>query len=1280
MKNYPKPLYLLLIWALFQIGTIPVSGEDNPSYFSRHYVVVVDETPDFQTAQGLDDLKTAIKHLFKGDKDFSMLDPVPNPPKDLVFDPRTDQISLFVFGLPGTQFKDGPYRNIVNQRQQGASAKELYDLVNSNLIHKRKNFHESGKSLDDFLNGPFDSLFDCSDPIYKEFRMKSGVTLSYYVYPAILNFLDNSIPAEEYYLIIVSNFNSGVSGAMSTQDYRRLEDLVGRNNAQEIKNFYSDLDQQFSRNKRLEMVAGSNRLAAFCSKIGVQSVGGAMARVSSSISFNQLEHKGKEYEMGAAEVTFSKDESLVVNRIEQILTDSKTGTEYKYTLAEGDAVASLYNGSDFKFRFPKRTVQLDRYEVNDKLKVEYILYTSAVDSNTGELIPIVYRTDQDFQFTESDLVRKDPYQTAKRIALGTVLGLLLLSGLYWLYLKRGWSRKAELSFRIIPISNTRFMEVRDRKVINYDCWYYRPNLQFRIISVEGNLDLEKKKFAKRYDYSLSYLVTDEDNIDEFTFRPNGNEPNGDPMRCKKRYKLHLNDDKSFKFSIVAYVDDNQVPDFTKENILEMKVAVTAKVSRKSRNKTISEDAAQYEEKYSFIVKPAIDRPNLWMAFDPGTTGSCVAYAFGGNQNDRDNIRLAQNLEGHTEGEDTETVIYPSAIQIQKLSEFFRQPTTPELIESMEEGFEKDYFFGNTARQRFKDGENCFQSIKKLLGYTTPQLVTGNGRSKEIEGRDLAHLLVKGLYGKVTDYILNRENRNDIRDAFLDENGNFCPSRAIVAVPNNYTMVKIQEMVDTVKRLKIFKEVHYLYESEGVFMTYLRYNWAQIPHMTDKLFVVYDMGGATINATAFIIKDVELERVTGNIRRFAVETVSKIGYTVGGDDIDFALLKMIYGMPSVKKAFEDRGVDAADHMNKHKYQLIDFIGKFKLDYIDHVNGREKEGNTAIDFDTFRTNVSALFGNKKVGGILIDTEDDLLKQEDLDYIELQKQSHPVMDAFVFSKVRDAVSELLTGLPESVRTLSEIELIMSGRSILYPGIQHHVLNTVRSKGFKCDGPWKGFNNPDGSINDELVKTAVASGACWYALFSNNIIMKHDLVTSTFGYIDYINAEQRFVPLIDKNAPFDINGKCSNGRLKRYPYWEGVDVTIPTLRFVQMLGSNFDEIYHDGEIRIPHKINILDIVQNSTLTLPVSDIEIQIDDQNNFTYSVKMRDMENQPITQKNNPDSRLKRGALVRTEIGDENSEAYIYAALTANVIRRTVASNREEVEPATTINTPAKKNRF
>ena len=74
--------------------------------------------------------------------------------------------------------------------------------------------------------------------------------------------------------------------------------------------------------------------------------------------------------------------------------------------------------------------------------------------------------------------------------------------------------------------------------------------------------------------------------------------------------------------------------------------------------------------------------------------------------------------------------------------------------------------------------------------------------------------------------------------------------------------------------------------------------------------------------------------------------------------------------------------------------------------------------------------------------------------------------------------------------------------------------------------------------------------------ALFSKFITMRHDIVTSTFGYLDIINDRTRFVPLIERNSQFDENGTCRPDR-KLKPS-EGLSY----VEFLQLFGSNYDEI----------------------------------------------------------------------------------------------------------------------
>ena len=312
--------------------------------------------------------------------------------------------------------------------------------------------------------------------------------------------------------------------------------------------------------------------------------------------------------------------------------------------------------------------------------------------------------------------------------------------------------------------------------------------------------------------------------------------------------------------------------------------------------------------------------SLWMAFDSGTSGSCVAYGLGGTPDRTDTIHMAQNLYQSIDGNWHKTCIFPSKIRITDDSAIF----DGEMVEDAKEykNGKGDFFFGNEAEMF--EGANSFQSIKKLLGYTNMQEIIAKGKRRAISGGDLAHLLIKGLCNHFEEYIISNEEpgADIVRNLFYGgdykkENACFEPSRAIVAVPNNYTMVKIQAMVDSVKRTKLFKEVHYIYESEGVLMTYLQRNWASLSSIANKLIVVFDMGGATINATAFRL-NVTTGTNQGHIytRNVEVRTVSKIGFCVGGDDIDFALIKLLLSAPGIKDKIAEKGSEK-EFMRKHK---------------------------------------------------------------------------------------------------------------------------------------------------------------------------------------------------------------------------------------------------------------------------------------------------------------------------------------------------------------------------
>ena len=234
---------------------------------------------------------------------------------------------------------------------------------------------------------------------------------------------------------------------------------------------------------------------------------------------------------------------------------------------------------------------------------------------------------------------------------------------------------------------------------------------------------------------------------------------------------------------------------------------------------------------------------------------------------------------------------------------------------------------------------------------------------------------------------------------------------------------------------------------------------------------------------------------------------------------------------------------------------------------------------------------------------------------------------MKYYVFDKVKDAVMELMNNTILN----SDIELIFSGRSTLYPGIEKAVLEEIRNTKYNCscDDRWHGFDKTGTTVLDaDKVKTAVVEGACWYALWSGRINMKHDLVTSTFGYIDMVNDQATFIPVVKKNMSFAQNGK-------KKVIVEVKDPELKNVKFIQMLGTNYSDIIEND---IKHKKNPLVEVTANDINGVLEKVQIEVDDKNNFAY--KLTIAGHAPLTG---------HYEAADTDILDENSEAYAFAAV-------------------------------
>ena len=1254
--NFLRRIQILVVFLMFLPFSCLADG-----YYYRHYHIVVDQTPDIQSSI----MDKAISELLKELKaEFD------DPGGKLYFDPATDEMSLYVFGLSGCGSGDfidrrTAYGNICYQSRLGSKKDVVYDLFVKSFIQPRANFSTSGLTADEFFNKKVGSLFFTRDALAKEISQKSCITLSKYVYPTILEHIsDNKVkPSVDDILIVITNYQSGAYDLGTSEDVVLLGRLLDGDRFNGPNSIFTYFNTRFNqleepfyrvqcfrkefRNSNAEVktshpVIDANRLA-------LKSLEGVKPHMTSNLSVKQTKYKSSVFVLDDVEISFNHDDDLIVENV--ILTVScDNEVLYEEQIANHQR---YYSESEKKFKFPVREIDLGKsFNEEDNIKFDYTFYTM-VDLGQSTAMSKVFAVTRDFEFAGEHIVSLSEDRTTIIISIVVALLILLIAFVISRAIWQSRGRNCKISANIIvnPVSNERFLRVKNNRVTNLDCWYWDNRSLERNIAVYIDLSILHPSFSKQYEYKVEAQVQDMDANFDFTFKPS-------PVhRAETGVAYQVNDwvpvdivNNRAVFNIVAYFDaqnaQGNTPNFDQDNILKMRVSVRVKrimPNNEEHNMILQNGTNVVFEDYSFIVRPQLKNSNLWVAFDPGTSGSCIAYGVAGSPTDTNDLFVAENTAETLRGTNIYSHIFPSLIRINRDS---KRLANDRPVEELVDGI--DFHFGNRASILWGNF-NCFQSIKKLLGYSNGQkiIIRDGVRDciKEISGKDLAYLIVKGLCNNFDKYLYNNPNVDKVaRAQFVDENDNerhLAVERAIVAVPNSYTLDKIQDMVDSVDRTNRFKEVHYIYESEAVFMTYLRENWQRIGALQhDRIFIVYDMGGATINITAFKLK-VDLDN-QNNVVRVYVATISKIGYTIGGDDIDYALIQTIYGLPTVQQALSEKltlsGTETFEdavlkHQQTYKEKLLTFVRNVKLEIIDRKLGRDVK--IIQDPETFYGHITNLFSECDVK----------LEEYSLEvgtYLSVEEsRTENVMHKYVLSQVGDAINELLMTLPANES--KNLELIFSGRSVLYPRVKHTVRTMINNHKYVVN-EWDGLK-VNGIEDSELVKTAVAKGACWFGMYNSQIRLDHSILTTTLGYIDSRNAKETFVPLLTSGTHFE-GGKLVSEAVRP------IFANLKDVRFVQMMGADHDNIWHNN---LSHKFSLIDRVRQNQLTAAINTISMHANDCGEVGYDIRL--MTQQSIQENLNDAMRL--------DITDDNSPAYIFATTNANVESKANGDNQVEL---------------
>ncbi len=576
--------------------------------------------------------------------------------------------------------------------------------------------------------------------------------------------------------------------------------------------------------------------------------------------------------------------------------------------------------------------------------------------------------------------------------------------------------------------------------------------------------------------------------------------------------------------------------------------------------------------YEFYLGP--DLGDTWVSFDPGTTGSCLAAGSPVS----DGIVMEQKR-----GEDR---VIPSVIT-------FNTKQTPSAIEKMSDLYPL-YNYGANAAAQMNLGQNrTFQSIKKLLGYTDEKVVTfANSKTIALSGKKLSTLLVHGIMQDFKSYLEDTPGNRFL----LAPSGEFNPLRAVVAVPNNYTPSKIDDMLGCIRNLNQFEEIRYVTEAEAVLCYYLSEHNRLHPKggaLSDETILIFDMGGSTINTT---VADVYREKHSD---RYKIEIDSKIGYSIGGDTIDYCLAKTIFSFENIfpqLKGFNPFNDDLTD--SKAKRELLKQVHSVVFDMKKDIVRRYYDEPLIIKNPKAAKVPSlsiseAFFDNSKVerDWTVLLTKSDLERViyrlcgqetavlDDSPLYELFKSDHSgkyplfrneYFQKYVYGPINDAVNDVI-GLSEGRGSYIDT-LIFSGRSCLFPLIKESVRNVTDQ-----------IQHTKDRAKDTIVlkgnelKTAVARGSCWYGVHKEAVEFSSPRLNSNYGVKRTTSPDKSsfdFVELLRYGKPFDLAEGADNKLRAEKTVTQNFTYDGNRVNFFQIMGEDAKGILEQDQ---KHKYSLI-------------------------------------------------------------------------------------------------------
>jgi len=1145
------------------------AGETNTgakTIYRRHIIIAFDQSTPF-----VDRMRASPEYFRQLEQLFS---------DSSFFNPTQDEISFWSFGIIHFDF------DALNKDNNTAEPKDkLNGFYNSLFKHQAswqafKPATASKNNIEAFLRQNINRKYP---------SFGKGVTLSNLVYPLIMDRLATRVRvtyAKEYRLVILSDFLTG-SDQGNKQDFEVLKKYVFKDQAVGpnstvtlVEKEFKSLDEKSFTAEKLKDI-NQDGLGILVTRIRPRieqdDNPSSGLNIENSTDLTQQGYRSEIFSLSGNQFRFSHNNLLTIRDANIIVR------QHGKILLQKNSVQVAYNPENSTYSIDEQELILpDIASGPDGPLTINFQFPGTYQAKTeygNAAVNYVFETSQNISPDDIILVSSESYMLWSRIVPLGLLVILILALLYY---------GKPTGIVLVPgVLSESFEEVNFRgegkSIYPYQPWT-SPDGDVKIPFRGKVLYRNENYFLNWRGTPASIKFTGKKEPDGFrlVLRENRNSPREfiEPFKGEMNLALSHKGEVSFESRLTQ---SNPLIEITKPE----KVKLTLDIALRGRAWGIFPFTIVRDFGYEFRIGP--DLGKVWIGLDPGTSGTCIAS-----------------------GRHAETIIPYQVVPSYLAFDTTKKPEPIDEHAPVPNNSEY-YLYGTLASSSREDKYVQFRSVKKLLGFRDLKTIRfANNFELNLSGTRLTGMLVKGIFQDMQRAV---ESSPESYRELLSHN-RFDPKRAVVAIPNNFTTGKIQDMIDAFQELPgQFKEVRYVHEAEAVLFYYLsKYPMAS----ASETVLIFDMGGATINATLVDIT----QKHSGNAgTKYSIDIRGKTGYGIGGDTIDYCLVKVLLDkLPDDWKNKLDP-FDAGKSVAERKKLVENWLKMTMQLKIQLISAFREQPNPASliekDFLRFRFLEADLYTD--LHGDLNDVLDSLsvmLFTRKADRYPLFDE--PVFKTLIYDNVLDATLEAIS--VSDVRAITRI--IFAGRSSHFPLIRQTVIQAVKKTSPNAQDIMLAMEK-----DNMETKYAVALGACWYGLNKNAIELNNRQIFTNIGVQRRVSAQTsdlEFLYLVR-------SGEMLVGTVeKEISYSDTFNFDQNEVNFFQVTGQDAPGILKKG---LKHKFTRL-------ASLPV----------NGATERLGVHLSENDEITcwvKSVNSDFPVRQSALLTDQlINDANDEHYTW----------------------------------